>query len=107
MKRDDLRFLLDATARLDWFSPFGICLRRSLLRYHFLRRTGLELSIVFGVRFRQSGEPAGVAGHAWNILNGQPYHEQEEDYRGFTVVYEWPEAEEKSGIGELRPDESE
>jgi len=104
---DHLRDLLDAIAQLDWFSPFGICLRRSLLRYHFLRRTGLELGIVFGVRFRQSGEPTGVAGHAWNMLNGQPCHEREEDYRGFTLVYEWPEAREKSVVRELRSDESE
>ena len=88
---DDLRELVDAIADLDWRSPFGICLRRSLLRYHFLRRAGLELSILFGVRFRQAHEPVGMAGHAWNTLDGQPYHEREEDYLGFTVLYEWPE----------------
>ena len=88
---DDLRNLIDAIAQLDWRSPFGICLRRSLLRYHFLRRAGQELGIVFGVRFRQAHEPAGVAGHAWNTLDGQPFNEREEDYHGFTVLYEWPE----------------
>ncbi len=98
---DDLRNLTDAIAQLDWRSPFGICLRRSLLRYHFLQRTGLELGIVFGVRFRQAHEPAGVAGHAWNTLDGQPFHEREEDYQGFTVVYEWPEGGRKrSEVGD-------
>ena len=66
---DALRNLIDAVAQLDWRSPFGICLRRALLRYHFLRRAGLELSIVFGVRFRQIHEPTGIAGHAWNTLD--------------------------------------
>ena len=90
---DQLRDLIDAKARLDRRSPFGLCLRRSLWRYHFLRRAGVELGIVFGVRFRQAHEGEGVAGHAWNTLGGQPYHEREEDYRGFTVVYRWPKIE--------------
>ena len=98
MNPEHLRKLLDAVAQLDWLSPFGICLRRSLLRYHFLRRSGVELHIVFGVRFRQSGEPAGIAGHAWNMLDGQPYNEREEDYQGFTVLYSWPE----EGLGEAK-----
>jgi hypothetical protein len=96
---DDLRDLIDAVAQLDWRSSFGVCLRRSLLRYHFLRRTGLELSIVFGVRFRQAHEPAGIAGHAWNTFDGQPYHEREEDYLGFTVLYEWPEVRDQRSEG--------
>ena len=38
---DDLRRLVDAMARLYRRHTFGLCLRRSLLRYHFLRRAGL------------------------------------------------------------------
>lgn len=91
--RDALRELLDAIALLDRRSPFGLCLRRSLLRYHFMRRAGLTLGITFGMRFRQPHEGKGVAGHAWNTLDGEPYHEREEDYAGFTVVYVWPERE--------------
>lgn len=87
---EDLRGLVDAIADLDWRSPFGVCLRRALLRYHFLRRAGIELGIVFGVRFRQTHETAGIAGHAWNTLAGRPYHEREEDYLGFSIMYEWP-----------------
>lgn len=91
---DPLRALIDAVARLDRRHPFGLCLRRSLLRYHFLRRAGLPLGVTFGVRFRQAhetaaGAPPGIAGHAWNTWDGQPWCEREEDYRGFTTIYEW------------------
>ncbi len=81
--------IVDAVARLDRRSPFGLCLRRSLLRYYYLRRAGVPLGITFAVRFRQPHEGEGIAGHAWNTLDGQPWHEREEDYRGFTVIYEW------------------
>ena len=87
---DQVRNLVDALAWLDRGSPFGLCLRRSLLRYHFLRRTGIPLGIIFAMRTRREGEPPGMAGHAWNILHGQPYHERPEDMAGFTEVYRWP-----------------
>ncbi len=86
---DRLRALIDAVARLDRHHPFGLCLRRSLLRYHFVRRAGLPLGVTFGVRFRQAHEPPGIAGHAWNTLDGRPWCEREEDYEGFTAIYEW------------------
>ena len=88
---EQVRALTDALALLDRGSPFGLCLRRSLLRYHFLRRTGLPLGIVFAMRARRADEPPGMAGHAWNILREQPYHERPEDMAGFTEVYRWPE----------------
>jgi len=89
--REQVRELADALALWDRSSPFGLCLRRSLLRYHFLRRTGLPLGIVFAMRPRKAHEPPGLAGHAWNILDGQPYHERAEDMAGFTEVYRWPQ----------------
>ncbi len=90
---DGVRALVDALAILDSGSPFGLCLRRSLLRYHFLRRAGLPLGIVFAMRKRRAGEPPGLAGHAWNVLGGKPYHERAEDMAGFTEVYRWPAEE--------------
>lgn len=86
-----LRRLVDALARIERRHPFGLCLRRALLRYHFLRRAGLPLGIAFAVRIRRPHEAPGIAGHAWNTLDGQPWHEAEADYCGFTVLYRWPE----------------
>jgi len=89
--QDQVRALVDALAFWDRQSPFGICLRRSLLRYHFLRRTGLPLGIIFAMRSRTQQEMPGLAGHAWNTLHDQPYHERPQDMVGFTPVYHWPE----------------
>ena len=89
--QEQVRALVDALAFWDRRSPFGICLRRSLLRYHFLRRTGLPLGIVLAVRIRHSPEQPGLAGHAWNLLHGQPYYERPENIKGFTEIYRWPE----------------
>jgi len=88
---EQVRRLVDALAFWDRSSPFGICLRRSLLRYHFLRRTDTPLGIILAMRPRRETEPTGLAGHAWNILDGRPYHERPEDMAGFTEVYRWPQ----------------
>jgi len=92
--QDQVRALIDALAFWDRKSPFGLCLRRSLLRYHFLRRTDLPLGITFAMRRRNPEEAPGLAGHAWNTLHGQPWCERPEDMAGFTVVYRWPEEQE-------------
>ena len=31
-----------------------------------------------------------LAGHAWVTLNGRPYYEDGENYRGFTVMLQHP-----------------
>src|SRR6185436_6658768 len=37
----------DAAALFERSSPLGLCLRRSMLRYHFLRRAGLPVVLNF------------------------------------------------------------
>jgi len=101
-----LRLLADAAALFERRSPLGLCLRRSLVRYHFLRRVGIPLVLNFGARFNPStsrrprpelvegaslGQPdREVTGHAWVTLNGQPYFEERENYQGFTVMFQYP-----------------
>lgn len=82
-----VREMADAVAALDVGSPLGICLRRSLVRYYFLRRTGLPVAIRFGARFQETRE---IGGHAWLTLNDQPYEEESENYLGFVVMYSYP-----------------
>lgn len=77
----------DTVTALDIRSPLGICLRRSLLRYYFLRRAGLPVAIHFGARFKDKRE---IGGHAWLTLNGEPYAEHSENYLGFAVMYTYP-----------------
>ena len=86
-----VRLLADAAALFERRSPLGLCLRRSMARYHFLRRAGLPLAINFGARFKAGAADRDVTGHAWVTLNGEPYHEDGENYQGFTVMLRYPE----------------
>lgn len=84
---DTVRECADAVAALDVKSPLGICLRRSLVRYAFLRRAGVPVAIHFGARFKETRD---IGGHAWLTLNGAPYEEESENYLGFAVMYSYP-----------------
>jgi hypothetical protein len=86
----EIRQLADAVAAWHFWSPLGLCLRRSLLRYHFLRAAQVPVSIVFGARLKSSQEGGGIGGHAWLTLYGQPYYEHSGDYQGFAIMYVYP-----------------
>lgn len=86
---DTMRQIVDALTAFGAGRPLGICLRRSLLRYHFLRRAGLPLVVHFGAR--RLGDTLG--GHAWLTLDGLPYHEQPEHYLRYTVMWRFPDEE--------------
>ena len=84
------RQLADLAALLERGSPLGLCLRRSLLRYHYLRQLNVPVVIKFGARFEEGAPEKEVRGHAWLEVNGRVYHEAEENWRGFTVMLTWP-----------------
>lgn len=86
----EIRQLADAVALWRFRSPLGLCLRRSLLRYHFLRTAQVPVAIVFGARLKSSQEGGGIGGHAWLTLYGQPYYEHPGDYQGFVIMYVYP-----------------
>jgi Transglutaminase-like superfamily len=90
MPPDTVRLLADAAALFERRSPLGVCLRRSLLRYHFLRRAGLPLVLNFGARFKAGVADRQVTGHAWVTLDGEPYYEDGDNYQGFTVMLRYP-----------------
>ena len=95
-KPHTVRQLVDLATLLDRRSPLGICLRRSLVRYHFLRQAGVPLAVVFGARFdygRQANSH--ITGHAWTTLHNSPYYETDENWRNFIVMFTWPEASEQ------------
>jgi len=85
-----LRDLADLSALLERRSPLGLCLRRSLTRYYFLRRAGLPLRLHFGAKFVGGRPDRNVAGHAWLTLNNAPYFEDDENWRGFTAMLAHP-----------------
>jgi hypothetical protein len=86
----DVRVLADAAALAERKSPLGLCLRRSLVRYHYLRRAGVPVVVQFGARFRAGRADREVTGHAWVTLNKEPYFEAGENYQGFTVMLTHP-----------------
>ncbi len=83
-----MRQLVDALTAFGAGRPLGICLRRSLLRYYFLRRAGLPVVIHFGAR--RLGDD--IAGHAWLTLDGQPYYEKPENTQSHTLMWSFPHA---------------
>jgi hypothetical protein len=85
-----IRNLADLAALLDRRSPLGLCLRRSLTRYYFLRRAGVPVAVQFGAKFSGGQPDRNVNGHAWLTLNGAPYFEDDENWRGFTVMFGFP-----------------
>jgi len=62
------------------------CLLRSLLLFRYLRASGEEVSIVFGVR---DGEKT-LQGHAWLLRGGKPLLEEEESSGEYEAVYVYP-----------------
>ena len=84
------RQLADLAALLERRSPLGLCLRRSLVRYHYLRQLDIPVVVKFGAKFVAGAQEKDVAGHAWLEVNGRVYHEPEENWRGFTVMFTWP-----------------
>ena len=88
-----VRRLAELASLLERRSPVGKCLRRSLLRYHYLRRVGVPLELRLGARTSDGVDALPdrrLEAHAWVTLNGEPYHEAARNVEGYTVVYEWP-----------------
>lgn len=85
-----VRRLTDLAALMDRRSPLGLCLRRSLTRFYFLRRMGVPVVLQFGAKFVSGKPDREVTGHAWLTLNGQPYYEAAENYQGFAVMFSFP-----------------
>jgi hypothetical protein len=92
---DKTRQLADLAALLDRRSSLGLCLRRSLLRYRYLHELHVPMTVLFGAKFAP-GETANVKkimGHAWLVLGERPYHEDDENWQGYTVMLRWPKRE--------------
>lgn len=84
------RNLADLAILLHRRSPLGICMRRSLTRYYFLRREGLPLQVHFGAKFVDGKPDREITGHAWLTLDGKAYYEPGKNWRGFKVMLSFP-----------------
>ena len=63
----------------------GTCLTRTLARAFALRRVGLPVRFVLGVRADDDGAPSG---HSWLELHGKPFLEpRPQNLAAFNVIY--------------------
>ena len=89
------RQLADLAALLERRSPLGLCLRRSLLRYRYLHELDVPVTVLFGAKFApgESPDKKKITGHAWLVSGERPYHEDDENWQGYTVMLHWPSKE--------------
>lgn len=87
----NVRNMSDVAALLDRRSPLGLCLRRSLTRYHFLRQIDVPVVVHFGAKFVDGKPDRNITGHAWLTLNDAPYFEAGENWQDFTVMLSYPQ----------------
>jgi hypothetical protein len=94
------RQLADLAALLDRRSPLGLCLRRSLLRYRYLHELNVPVTVLFGAKLLPGASPDDkkITGHAWLVLGERPYHEDDENWQGYTVMLRWPD---RSAAGDV------
>jgi len=81
------------------------CLKRSLVLYHFLRKSGISVHICFGVRYNEElpdrEAKKKLEGHAWLLYNGYIFLEKNiEMTKTYRVTYCFPE--EKEQIAHIR-----
>ncbi len=85
---------------LNFWIYKSICLKRSLVLYHFLRKLGINVHICFGVKYNSelSDREAKkkLEGHAWLLYNGDILLEKNiEMTKTYKVTYCFPEEREQ------------
>jgi hypothetical protein len=93
----------------DFWIYKNICLKRSLVLYHFLRKYGMYVTVCFGVRYKneRSGnvEVKKMEGHAWLTCNGDIFMEKNaEETKTYRMTYCYPKNEDDTKEKGLMPD---
>ncbi len=83
---EDLVYYLDRWLQLFPYNAKGNCFPRSLALYWLATRSGYPVSFHCGVR----KDGAGLDGHAWLMLDRQPFYEPGRYWQQFTVTYSFP-----------------
>ncbi len=79
----------DRLLRSKLFPVRRTCLRRSLLLAKLLRRSGIEVTICFGVKHRSGA----LEGHSWLERDGAPFLEPDENWREYACVFTLPRSD--------------
>jgi len=100
---EDVVYYLDRWLHLFPYNAKGNCFPRSLALYWFAKRSGYPVSFHCGVR----KDTTGLDGHAWLMLDRQPFHEPGRHWECFTVTYSFPSAHlgDREAVLPMRPRE--
>jgi hypothetical protein len=94
--RDKVVKFTDYILGLNFWTYKSTCLKRSLVLYHFLRKSGVNVHICFGVKYKKQS-PLGetrkkLEGHAWLLYNGKVVLEKDVlQPQGYKAMYYFPE----------------
>jgi hypothetical protein len=55
----------------------------------------VPVDLQFGAKFKDGKPDRDISGHAWLTLDGRIYHEDGENWRGFTVMLSFPQPDVK------------
>ncbi len=85
----------DYILNLDFWIYKNTCMKRSLILYHLLRKSGMDVLICFGVKLERdlsvSETKKRLKGHAWLLLNGEVYLERDPGQtKNYRVTYSFP-----------------
>lgn len=79
---------IEALVAFSLTSNFRTCLRRAALRFYVLRAARQSVVLVIGVKRTQ--QPAGLDGHAWVEVDGQPFRDDLKLIKSQMVMYRYP-----------------
>ena len=68
------------------------CLTRGVTLFWFLRRSGMDVELRFGLDPTDASQPTGVDGHCWVTVAGEPFLEKVDPRPRFTEVFRIPVA---------------
>lgn len=94
-ERSDIQDLINIINLVSRFKLFVIrknCLKKSLLRYFFLKKAGINgLEIAIGVN-NSNGK---LSGHSWLVLDNRPFLEDSDPTVEFHIIYSYGANHEK------------
>ncbi|HEY6262812.1 MAG TPA: lasso peptide biosynthesis B2 protein [Nitrospiraceae bacterium] len=96
---EDLVYDVDRWLKLFPYNKKGNCFPRSLSLYWFARRLGYPVCFHCGVK----KDVSNLDGHAWLMLDHQPFHETDQQWQRFTVTFSYPSDATARDVG-LCPD---
>ncbi len=105
--RDKIVQFTDYILSRNFWIYKSTCLKRSLVLYQLLRKSGLNVNVCFGVRYNDKlpGKETGkkLEGHAWLLHKGEIFLEKNvEETKTYKTTYCFPQIKSKFNKRELK-----